>query len=583
VSPSRSSASPPGPAIRSQLNALREGAGIWRSQDWRFLSVLGPEAATWLQGQTSNDVAGLSPGEGCLNSVLDPRARTVGVFGCHAIEGGYLLCVEAACADAVYRRLDQYLIAEQVSMTWRTDLTDVVAVEGPRALGLVLPHLADGERLPVHPFGVSQCTVREVSTLAINRGYAASFGLWFCLDEAAADQLHDRLLAAGNGLGPIGEHALESARICRGSPRFGLDYDEKLLLPETGLDRLASHPQKGCYVGQEVITRMRQRGVPKLALRGLLWSAEPLPPLGAKLRSDGKRCGHSGSATWSLKHSAPLQIAYLGRTARRPGQRLSLSWEGGEGEAEVVALESDVAGDPEVLGEAVYQAAYQRFHADLDDSDPRVLSGLAEAVALHPTHWEAQELYGVALQRHGQLDAAITVMERLAGEHPRAIMPHTNLSLLYAKQGRIEEAEAQKATAVMLGFKQDMAERKSAQRVARDEVAERADLERKKAMFEEVLEIDAEDPVASFGLGKILLTLEQAGEALPHLRQAVATKPDYSAAWLSLGGACEKLGATDEAISSYRSGIEAASRVGDLAPMRSMARSLEQLEAGLKA
>jgi folate-binding protein YgfZ len=511
--------------------------------------------------------------------VLDARARTLAVFGCHALSDGFLLSAEAACAEALFARLDQYIISESVALEWRGDLTDVVAVEGPRALAVVLPLLASGDRLPVTAFASATCSVGAINTLVLNRRHAAEFGLWFCLGEADADALHDRLLALGNGLGPVGEHALEAARITTGTPRYGIDYGADMLLPETGLDRIASHPEKGCYVGQEVVTRMRQRGVPKRALRGILWKGAVAPVAGTTLRIDGVRCGHTASVTWSIAEDAPLQMAYLGRKVRRPGQVLQLTWEGGAGEARVTALGSDLLADPEGLAEAAYQRAYTHFHDDLSDEDPRVLSELAEAVALQPTHWEAQELYGVALQRHGQLDAAIGVMEALADEHPSEIMPHTNLSLLYAKQGRIEEAEAQKATAAMLGFKRDLAERKAAVKVARDDATERSDLARKKAIFEEVLEIDAQDPVASFGLGKILVTLERPEEARPHLRQAVSAKPDYSAAWLSLGGACETLGAIDEAMDSYRNGIEAASRVGDLAPMRSMARSLERLEA----
>ena len=98
-------------------------------------------------------------------------------------------------------------------------------------------------------------------------------------------------------------------------------------------------------------------------------------------------------------------------------------------------------------------------------------------------------------------------------------------------------------------------------------------------MFEEVLEIDPDDPVATFGLGKAHVQLGKFEDAIPHLRHATEVQKDFSAAFLDLGKCHEFIGQAAEAIATYREGIAVASRKGDLMPMHEMERRLKALEA----
>jgi tetratricopeptide (TPR) repeat protein len=104
------------------------------------------------------------------------------------------------------------------------------------------------------------------------------------------------------------------------------------------------------------------------------------------------------------------------------------------------------------------------------------------------------------------------------------------------------------------------------------EAAERID------MFHEVLEIDPDDSVATFGLGKAYMQLSNYADAVPHLKKASEVQKDYSAAYLELGKCFEFLGQIEEAIGAYRQGIEAANRKGDLMPMREMERRLKAIK-----
>ena len=96
-------------------------------------------------------------------------------------------------------------------------------------------------------------------------------------------------------------------------------------------------------------------------------------------------------------------------------------------------------------------------------------------------------------------------------------------------------------------------------------------------MFEQVLEIDPVDQVANFGLGSIYLETGEYEKALPPLRIVIKENKDYSAAYLLLGKNLEKLASKKEAIEVYRQGIAAASKKGDLMPLKDMQTRLNQL------
>jgi len=96
-------------------------------------------------------------------------------------------------------------------------------------------------------------------------------------------------------------------------------------------------------------------------------------------------------------------------------------------------------------------------------------------------------------------------------------------------------------------------------------------------MFQQVLKIDPVDQVANFGLGTIYLEQGDYQAALPPLQTVVEHYPDYSAAWLVLGKTLEKLKQFEQAAEIYRKGIAAASKKGDLMPLRDMQNRLNQL------
>ena len=217
-----------------------------------------------------------------------------------------------------------------------------------------------------------------------------------------------------------------------------------------------------------------------------------------------------------------------------------------------------------------------KIYKDEEDLEEPI-SLLREAIALDPKHANAYEALGVFLSQQGKLDEAIALMKRLVEIDPTEIMAHSNLSIYYMKQGRIEEAELEKGEATAIEFERLVTQNLDKKKKEKRDEAEKKERERMVGMFEQVLEIDPVDQVANFGLGSIYLETEQYEKALPPLKLVIKENKDYSAAYLLLGKNLEKLSRNAEAIEIYREGIAAASKKGDLMPLKDMQSRLNQL------
>jgi aminomethyltransferase len=172
------------------------------------------------------------------------------------------------------------------------------------------------------------------------RGTATGFDLF--TPSASLAPLANILWNAARKLGGClgGWHALEMVRIEAGIPRFGADMDDTNLAPETGIDERAISYTKGCYIGQEVIARIRTYGQVAKALRGL-WlpqNLSPLPKRGDKLYHSGREAGYVTSALASPALGRNIALGYVRREWNQPGTALELSTAAGVTTVQVVAL-----------------------------------------------------------------------------------------------------------------------------------------------------------------------------------------------------------------------------------------------------
>ena len=226
--------------------ALRREAGLV-DLSWRgVIEMTGRDRVRFLHGMCTNDIKKLQPGQGCMAAIVNRQGKMVAEMIALAAENALLLEVDRSNLQPAMDHLSRFLVADDVKM----QISDaaVLGLWGPRAQSLLgvrdLPdfHLAMREGSAVH----------RNPTLGVN-GY-------HLLVPAARSDEAARILS--HGVVPAGFAAYETLRIENGFPRWGADMDATLLPMEAGLEPIAISYQKGCYIGQEVIQRVKTYSEP---------------------------------------------------------------------------------------------------------------------------------------------------------------------------------------------------------------------------------------------------------------------------------------------------------------------------------
>lgn len=577
----------------TDINAVRSNSGAWIREDHTFVRISGPDAASWLHSQTTNDVEGLISGAGHHNAILDRQGRLQGHFTLHRWEDEFWMLIECAQVDAVLKHLDDHLFIEDVQVERTDDTLEQLVLQGSKSLPFLASCMDDesgmgsallpGEWHGVHPvelFGFEILAFRL--SMTGEDGYVLVGESGECAAILQKFREHDSDTIDAPIL--IDSDAQDILRIEAGLPKFGVDMDETYRIPETTLERTAVSYEKGCYLGQEVVARLKAYGSVKHALTGLVFQDKMIDNWenGCALTANGKKIGRGMSITYSPTLDRRIALAYLDRDHRAPGTILSLQV--GEQdtayEAEVRSLPFLTPPSRRQLADSLYHDALDLFQADLDDTDASAIPMLKEAILLLPSFEDAYEVLGVILNRHHRVDEAIYYMNRLKDLNPNCIMAHTNLSVFYLAKGMIEEAEVAKAQSAVLQIQSATDERKAQEMAAQERTRIQDEARERIGMFIEVLEFDPDDSVATFGLGKAYIQLGEYENAVPHLAHAAKIQKDFSAAYLDLGKCYEFLDRSDEAKEIYQTGIAIASRKGDLMPMREMERRLKSLAPG---
>ncbi|MCH2184881.1 tetratricopeptide repeat protein, partial [Myxococcota bacterium] len=294
--------------------------------------------------------------------------------------------------------------------------------------------------------------------------------------------------------------------------------------------------------------------------------------------ADGSKIGQWASRTYSPTLESVVAFAYLDKSHRVPGKELDLRLEGKGVTARIQLLPFYRTPDQSDRVAWLYDEAVKAFAKGQEDE---ALEGLEEALRMDPSFSDGYEALGVILGRSNRFHEAIDVFKRLEEIAPDEPMVNTNLSLYFMKVGDKETAEAEAAKAMQ----KDMA-RASGHRfdeAVLDGVLEeerRSDAQRKKAMFSQVLEIDAEDGIALFGMGNAMVILGELEEAAEVYSKAENVDPENSAIYLAHGKVLEKRDLFEEALAIYRKGMEVASRKGDLMPLGEMEHRALLLSGG---
>jgi len=304
----------------AEFRALLAGCALF-DMSWQAKLVLsGEDRVRWLNGMVTNNVRDLAPGHGVYSFLLNAQGRIQGDLVTYN-RGDYLLVTtDREQAPAIGAIFDRYIIMDDVEVADISDKLATIGVAGPKArevwsaAGIDVADLQAGQ--------VSDMVWRDVgiSVARSSQPHMDGHEIWFSAENA--DKVWVALQSAGAE--PVGSEALELYRIVNGVPRFGVDLRERDLPQETGQQH-ALNFAKGCYIGQEIVERIRARGNVHRAFTGFELQGEPPQP-GTKVRANDKDVGEITSAARVPFPSGErtLALGYLRREVATPGATVQI-------------------------------------------------------------------------------------------------------------------------------------------------------------------------------------------------------------------------------------------------------------------
>ena len=296
--------------MSSDYRALREAAA-WLDLSGRGkIRLTGEDRARLLHAMCSQEIESMKPGEGGYAFFLNAQGRILADANIFCFEDHFLLDTEPETARKVFEHLDRYIIADDVTLTDETDRMATIAIEGPEA-AQALTKLCSP--IPETPYSTATCGERTVAR--VDSTGAGGFFLFTSIEDKP-QLIHDLALA---GASPATPEAATIVRLENGRPRYGEEITERFLVQETG-QMQAVHFSKGCYLGQEIVERVRSRAQIHRILRRLEIDSNEVPSAGTKFEG-----GEIVSAVLSPALGKVIAMAYVRTPSSEPGTELTIN------------------------------------------------------------------------------------------------------------------------------------------------------------------------------------------------------------------------------------------------------------------
>jgi folate-binding protein YgfZ len=266
------------------------------------IRVSGSEATMFLNGLITNDVKNLAQNRWMPAVFPTVQGRLIGaVRVIRGSEPEFLIDTEMASHEAVLKTVSRFTLAGDFKVVDLTSETALLSIQGQGAAEILAKQF---EQVDLPQNGV----VQTAGVTIIRASHTGEDGFDIFIDASLKTELQQTLEAAGAQ--PIGEDTFEILRVEAGIARFGHDMDETNVVPETNLDDAVSYT-KGCYVGQEIIVRIKHRGHPAKKLTALRFETDQQIEAGAVIRStDNQEIGRVTSAVISPRQGS-IGLGYV--------------------------------------------------------------------------------------------------------------------------------------------------------------------------------------------------------------------------------------------------------------------------------
>jgi tRNA-modifying protein YgfZ len=291
------------------FSALLHAAAVLDLSTRGRIRLTGDDRARLLHAMTTNHIQQMKPGEGLYAFFLNAQGRILVDAYILCFEDHFLLDTEPETREPLFQHLDKFIIADDVTLEDITADTFCLGLEGPRS-----SDVAQAAALPGPHHRYSHIDWGRASVAAIAMTGHDGVRIYGAL--AQRDEILQMLEGAGAIAGSMED--AEAVRIHNFRPRYGHDVTDSSLPQETQ-QMHALHFQKGCYLGQEIVERIRSRGHVNKTLMGFTLEGDSVPATGASLFAGGKEAGEVTSAVLAAEGGKIFGLALVRVPYNKPG------------------------------------------------------------------------------------------------------------------------------------------------------------------------------------------------------------------------------------------------------------------------
>lgn len=277
-------------SVGSGFAELVSGCGLFDLGSRAKIALTGSDRVRWLNGMVTNNIRDLAVGKGVYAFLLNPQGHILGDMYAYNRGGSVTIDTDRSELEKLLAIFDRYIIMDDVEVTNLSDRVQAVGIAGPNASAVLR---GAGFELPrIESLQFADVTWQDAAVTIVRGDHPGVewYELWSAPEQVSAL----RTALTGAGAKPVSAAAQELLRIAAGIPHYGQDIRERDLPQETSQER-SLHFSKGCYVGQEIVERIRSRGAVHRKFSGFEVEGS-LPALGSKIQADGKDVGEITSA-----------------------------------------------------------------------------------------------------------------------------------------------------------------------------------------------------------------------------------------------------------------------------------------------
>jgi folate-binding protein YgfZ len=322
----------------AEYHSVRSTVGLIDLSHRGLLQFTGPDRLTFLQGMLSNDLRVLKPFDGQYATVLTQQGKVIADVRVLCSENSFYLDFWEPLEEKLLAHLNRYLVADEVEIAERSGNFRMLSLQGPKSEDL-LRTLCSRSELPAALLQHGTANLADTPIYILRASHTGEAGFDLIVPFAQLAKVAWQLTDVGGQFGArwVGEEPLNILRVEAGIPRYGIDFSEDNLLLEVDIEHAVSF-NKGCYLGQEVIERIRSRGHVNKKLCGLTLAGQRTAAAGDSILAGDKEVGKITSSVDSPALKRPIALGYVQKDFWSPGTTLAIRSEESLITATVTAL-----------------------------------------------------------------------------------------------------------------------------------------------------------------------------------------------------------------------------------------------------